>query len=482
MLDQGSSIQASVQFPLGPNLTEEQARQIFALGEETIIFVLMAQAKMIGQGAAAQAAGIPTPSTPSSQIAPFHKPNLTRSRKKKAGAKAGHTGHARGRPARIDRRLEHRALECPHCAGPLNRCQEVRSRYIEDIPKDVQPLVTEHIIHRDWCPRCQKKVEPVVSDALAGATIGNQLLVLTAWLHYQLGNTLSQILDVLNFHLHFTLSAGALIGMWHRLAVILEPWYEQIQEQALEAAVLYADESGWRNNGKTLWLWCFHTATVTYYQIDHCRGSPALQQFFKVEFDGTLVSDFWGAYNHVVCAQRQTCLVHLLRELEQTEKYKSPGPHWPAFAKKLRRLIGDAIRLVLRREQLKPEAYQSLRDRLFKRLEQLIQSPWEDRHAKRLVKRLRRHQQDLFTFVDHPEVPYHNNAAERAIRPAVILGKNSYGNRSDRGTQTQEILMSVLRTLKQHGHHPIKTLGQALEAYLKSGSLPPLPDPVSPSD
>jgi len=34
----------------------------------------------------------------------------------------------------------------------LNRCDETRTRYTEDIP-DVEPEVTEHTIHRDWCPK-----------------------------------------------------------------------------------------------------------------------------------------------------------------------------------------------------------------------------------------------------------------------------------------------------------------------------------------
>ena len=109
--------------------------------------------------------------------------------------------------------------------------------------------------------------------------------------------------------------------------------------------MLFADESGWRVDGKTHWLWCFTTRDLTYYMIDRSRGSPALLKFFIEEFSGTLVTDFWAAYNAVACALRQTCLVHLLRELEHTEKYKSPGKHWPTFAKKLRRLLADAVRL-----------------------------------------------------------------------------------------------------------------------------------------
>ena len=308
------------------------------------------------------------------------------------------------------------------------------------------------------------------------------MLVLSAWLHYSLGNTLSQIVEVFNFHLQLKLTPGGLVQMWYRLQAILYAWYEQIQQQALRSAVLHADESGWRVDGKTHWLWCFTTCDLTYYMIDRSRGSPALRKFFIEEFAGTLVTDFWGSYNAVVCALRQTCLVHLLRELEHTEKYKSPNEHWPAFSKKLRRLVGDAIRLWQRKAELSEDTYASRRGRLLARLQQLIDTPWEGTHAKRLIKRLRRHQNDLFTFLDQPSVPFENNAAERAIRPAVIIRKNGYGNRSQRGADCQAVLMSVFRTLKQRGHDPIKTIVDAVAEYLANGQLPLLPEPKITSD
>ena len=46
--------------------------------------------------------------------------------------------------------------------------------------------------------------QPPVADALPGSTPGNRVLVLSGWLHYGLGNTLSQIVEVFNFHLQFT--------------------------------------------------------------------------------------------------------------------------------------------------------------------------------------------------------------------------------------------------------------------------------------
>ena len=44
--------------------------------------------------------------------------------------------------------------------------------------------------------------------------------------------------------------------------------------------------------------------------IDLCCSGPALEKFFITEFEGTLVSDFWGAGNAVECVLRQTCRVH----------------------------------------------------------------------------------------------------------------------------------------------------------------------------
>jgi hypothetical protein len=344
----------------------------------------------------------------------------------------------------------------------------------EDIPAGIQPVVTEHTIHRDWCPRCRKSVEPIVPDALPGSTIGNRTLVLSSWLHYGLGNTLSQIVAVFQHHLQFRLTPSGLTQQWYRLQEILYPWYEQLQAEALSSAVLHADETGWRVNGKGHWLWCFTAPRLTYYLIDRQRGRPVVARFFRQEFAGVLVTDFWAAYNAVACRARQTCLPHLLRDLEHVEQYKHPSPEWPIFAKKLRRLLGDGMRLK-RRENIPAEEFASRRTRLHARLDELIATPWEDPQARRLIKRFKRHRDDLLTFLDYPDVPYDNNAGERAIRPAVIIRKNSYCNRSQRGADVQAVLMSVYRTLKQRGHDPLATITQALSDYLRTGTLPPLP-------
>src|SRR5512143_4079494 len=455
---------AFLQALLGPQLTEEPARLIYAQGADAVVFALLSLAKQLAEKQVVVST-TPDPSAPSGQTPPYVKPT-TKGRAKPKGAKPGHPGHRRPTPPRIDRREEHTLSACPKCHGPVRACRSSRTRIIEDIPADITPVVTEHTIPRYWCPHCRDTVEPVVPDALPGSTIGLRVVV-------------AQILDVFNFHLRFPLTAGGLVQMWRRLREILFAWYLEIQTQALSSVVLHADETGWRVQGKTHWLWCFTTTDLTYSMIDRSRGSPALKKFFKKEFAGVLVTDFWAAYNAVVCAQKQKCLPHLLRDIKRTQHYHKPDGDWPAFSKQLRRLIRDAIRLSKRRRDLSAERFRSRRGRLEERLRALLAQPWENRHARRLVKRLRRHVSELFTFLDHPDVPSDNNHGERQIRPAVLVRKNSYANGSEDGAEIQAVLMRVFRTLKQRGYNPVSTTMDAVRAYLQTGKLPPLPEPVT---
>jgi hypothetical protein len=156
-------------------------------------------------------------------------------------------------------------------------------------------------------------------------------------------------------------------------------------------------------------------------------------RFFRQEFAGVLVTDFWAAYNAVVC-RAATCLAHLLGGTWNTFAGHASRPAVAPFRQEIAAFVGgDAARA------------------------------------------MRRHRHDLLTFLDHADVPFDNNAGERAIRPAVIIRKNSYCNRSQRGADTQAVLMSIYRTLKQRGLDPLATLTQALTDYLRTGIVPPLP-------
>jgi len=460
-------------------LSREEAQELVRNDPEKAIFVLLQLS--------ARLAGLrETPSAPSSATPVYEKPTTRagKRRKTKRGAKPGHPGTRRAVAPRIDRTEAHSLTRCPNCDGvDLTRCQgqkATRTRIIEDIPQDTQTEAVEHTIPRYYCNSCQKIVEPTVPTALPGSTFGHRLIVFVAWLRFGLGITLSQVQEVLNAHLQFPISQGGIVKNAHRIANILRPWYEQIGEVVKSAGVLNADETGWRVVGKTWWLWCFCSPEATFYMINRSRGSPALSEFFTEAIQGILITDFWGAYNAVTCGGRQMCLAHLFRDIDATtEKDRSEG--WLAFRKKLLRLLRDALRLDLA-EKRTPESRASRRARLDKRLSALMEevdtsrASSDNANAKRLVKRLRRHQQDMFTFLDHADVASTNNFAEREIRPAVILRKNTLGNQSDQGAETQAILMSIFRTLRRRGLDPMAEIVRALRIYVQTDKLPPLPD------
>ena len=429
------TLKAIIDATLHGQLDEALAQKLHELGPEAVALAMLSTSRRIAEQNAELARleskdsnGRPSPSTPSGMVPIYTKPNKSKRRNKKPGAREGHKGVRRERPVRIDERKTHRLKSCPHCQGKLQRCSRSRTRVIEDIPEEIEPVVTEHTIHRDYCPHCKKHVEPIVPDAMPKATLGHHVIALASWFHYGLGLTIDQVVDILGYHLQTKLTPGGLIDAWHRLAFLLTTWYEQIGEQAKASSHLHADETGWRVNGVTYWLWCFTSDCSCYYMIDRSRGSPALQKFFTDEFEGVLITDFWAPYESVCAEDRQYCLVHLLRELEKVD-LRNDSDEWKAFAKKLRRLLRDGMRL-RRRPDFAPDKYRSRARLLDKRLTDLAGEEPIDRDARRLTKRLGKHVDHIFTFLDYDDVPFENNFAERMIRPAVILRKNSPSNRS----------------------------------------------------
>jgi len=464
-------------------LDEKMARALVEKDPEAAIFLLLEQAgelkRLREENEKLLRHDSKSPSAPSSSTPVFKKPNNKKKRSKR-GAKNGHDSNNRPKPKEPDRTETHALNSCPHCATDLrNRAKKVSKRTIEDIIAAAKFEAVEHHIEHAYCPCCKKDVAAVVTSALPKARIGLRAMTLALWMRFQNGLSLSQIQQVFNSHLQTSVSQGALVESGYKLAEIFRPWYNQIGEQVKQSGVVNADETGWRVNGQTHWLWCFCSSVATYYQIDRARGSPALSNFFTEAIHGILITDFWRVYLQVESKAKQVCLPHLFRDLDATS-IKNTSNQWLSFCKKLKRLLRDALRLKDNAE-LPEECCESRRQRLEGRLDALLDGVDTSRGSKvnhdvkRIVKRLRTHREAMLTFLYHLEVPSHNNRAEREIRPAVQMRKNSYGNQSNKGAEAQAILMSVFRTLKNRKLDLLATAQQAIETYLKTGKLPPLP-------
>ena len=415
-------------------LPREQAERHVPTDRGAMLFLLMQLSVLVGTPAPAGGAN-----TPSGTIPPYQKPEKKSTRQgKKRGGQPGHDGPSRTPPVRIDRRETHPLPACPNGGGERKRTG----------------------------PKC---------------TLGHRTLALSAWLYDGLGVTISPILQVFNGHLVMKWTAGGLLPMGHRLALLFEPWYDQIHRHCLDAGVWHADETGGRVDGEPWWMGCFRTNDATYSRLDRSRGHPALNQFFIEEFPGILVSDFWSA-DDAASRLHQTCWPHLWRELKEVHSGKENGDDWSEFDQKWRRVSGDAIRWEAARPTTPADAYGLKQAQLPGRLIDLAATEWTNAHARRLAKRWAKYGNDWLTFVEFEGVPADNNQAEREVRPAVRMRKASYGHPSERGAKTRAVLMTVYRTLKRRGHDPLAVVIDTLRTYTTRGELPPLPGKIASAD
>jgi transposase len=114
-------------------------------------------------------------------------------------------------------------------------------------------------------------------------------------------------------------------------------------------------------------------------------------------------------------------------------------------------LDGLALRDRYARQEISTHGLSVATGRLAAHMERLLSKSFCDPANRRLAKHLRHEQPWLFTFLYCPGLEATNNAAERALRPAVIARKTWGGNRTENGAKTQQILISILATCRQQG-------------------------------
>jgi transposase len=80
----------------------------------------------------------------------------------------------------------------------------------------------------------------------------------------------------------------------------------------------------------------------------------------------------------------------------------------------------------------------------------------------------------LWTFVREEGVEPTNNAAERALRPAVLWRKGCFGADSDDGNIFVARILTVRETCRQQKKHLLSFLTEAIAAFRQGRSPPPL--------
>jgi hypothetical protein len=219
------------------------------------------------------------------------------------------------------------------------------------------------------------------------------------------------------------------------------------------AAVVHADETGWRIGAVNAWLWVFSNPHVTVYAIrtgSGARGHGVPEEILGPEFDGYLIVDGLASYT-VLDYKKGQCNGHLLRRAKNL--FDTVPPRERAHLDQLITFIQDTIALAQRRDQLSPESYHrqvgTMEDRLILWLTRLPKNPSAE--LERLANHIRNHLSEWLVFLFHPEVPPTNNHAERMLRPAVITRKVGGCNKTLLGALVHSVLASIMVTCKQQG-------------------------------
>jgi transposase len=365
-----------------------------------------------------------------------------------------------------DRRVVHAPSHCPHCASVLGRGRVVGRRQVIELPLPAAEVV-EHVVLERRCPGCGARCRGTMPDlsAQVGADrrVSWRVAALVGVLRTKLRLPIAQLQWLLAQVWHLRLSVGALCGLLAEAARAVRPAYEGLLAEARASPVLHLDETSWREDGRSGWVWTLTTPTVRLFRFSSSRAGAVARALLGADAEGVIVSDFYTAYDQLD-GRHQRCWAHLLREIhELTEQFPTDGG-LHAWAQEMHAIFTQAVAWTAAAGACSPAE----RERARRRFEAAVLArcraqPAGAPHAA-LCQRVERYHPELFTFVADPAVPPTNNAAERALRPLVIARKISGGTRSQDGSQTRMILQSVIATWDLRGLDPLTELLALLRA------------------
>jgi transposase len=404
-------------------------------------------------------------------------------RGRRPGGQRGHEGQARALvPVEmVDVVIPLRPVRCAHCQHLLLGEDPAPERHqVAEIPS-MRPVITEYQVHRLVCPGCGQATRAAWPEGIPTGGFGPRVQAITALCTgaYHLSKRTTQ--RVLEDLFGVSMGLGTVANLEQAtVRAVAEPVaaaraYVQAQPTA------YLDETGWREGRQRAWLWVATTTWVTVFVVRLSRSAKVAQEVLGERFWGWLVTDRWSAYTWYPTWRRQLCWAHLLRDMEAMIARGGRSAE-----------IGEALRAQARQMfhywhrvrdgTLAPASFRTYMQPIRQEVERLLEAGQTCGVPKTegMCREILRLRQALWTFVRHPEVEPTNNAAERAIRPAVLWRKGSFGTQSADGSRFVEAMMTVVTTLKQQRRPVLDYLTATCEAALCGEPAPSLlPTPTA---
>jgi transposase len=400
---------------------------------------------------------------------------------RRRGGQPGHRAHQRAviPPERVDHIVDHWPTTCGHCAAPLTAVAPSAgfvAHQVTEVPP-VRAEVTEHRLHRVVCPTCGEGTRAALPAEVPAGAFGPGLQATVAVLCGQYHLSQRATADLCGTLLDAPLAASSVAALCQQTAGALAAPVAAAQATLPAARTANADETRWPRPqaGQTQWLWVVVTGLVTIFVIATSRGSKVIKELLGVDYHGVVGTDRYAAYAWLDVAYRQVCWAHLKRDFQAlVDRGGAAASVGTAALGRVHDLFATWHRYragALDRAGL-VAAMQPVQVAFAQLLDSGRQSA--DPTAAALCRALDRLWPALWTFVDEDGVEPTNNAAERALRPAVLWRKGSYGTQSDAGSRFVERLLTVTATCRQHGRAVLPYLTEVCAATQRGWPAPAL--------
>jgi transposase len=411
---------------------------------------------------------------------------------KKRGAQPGHEGNQRKLyPTEKCRSVsDHRPSACGACGTALSGDDPdpVRHQVVE-LP-EIKPLVDEHRLHQLSCPDCGEFTRASLPPGVTAGGYGSRLTAMVGLLNGKYRQSERQTQEALEDFFQVEVALGTVNNLRQEVSESLAAPVEEAAKFAQAQNEANADETGWRQGNsdgnnptqRKAWLWVMVTSYVTIFQIHLSRGHAAAKELLG-EFTGYLITDRWTGYSWWPLDRRQLCWAHLKREFQKIAdrggESKVIGEGLLAQANKLFELWHRVRDGTLTREGF-TAAVVEIRAAVQKWLQEgasyKLASGDQSVRAKtaRTCQELLKVEPALWLFVRVVGLEPTNNAAERALRPAVIWRRISLGTQSKLGSQFVARMLTVTQTLRTQQRPVLEFLTEACEAARQGKPAPSL--------
>lgn len=376
----------------------------------------------------------------------------------------------------VDTVIELHPERCACCGKKLlaqNDAAPLRHQVVELPP--VRAEVTEYRLHRGCCRRCGSQTRASLPAAVSCSAFGPRLTATVSLLGvgYRLGKRLIQ--SLLRTFWNVAVSLGAICGIERRMSAALRGPYDGACGHVRGAKVAYADETTWKEKHRLKWLWTVGNQEAVVFRIASSRGSAVAKELLA-EFEGTLISDRYGAYLLVPWQRRQVCWAHLKRELVAMSEMKEP----------VSKHVGEQGLLALgalfetwhryQNKHSSQDQFIAEAEPLGEQLVDLLQLGAQASHrwTRCKCRSILKSRAAFFTFFRQPGVEPTNNRAERSLRHSVLYRKSSLGTQSEQGSRYVERMLTTMHTLKAQHADVFSYLIDAASAALHHGSASPL--------